>query len=169
VTQKQAELDDLVAHIGEPPRVILEIGVDQGHSFHHWEETWPTATLIGVDIGGGPWSSGGRPLSDSRVICADSHDPATLRQVKDRLAGQKVDFLFIDGDHSFDGVAQDYWTYRSLVHRGGTIALHDICPHEPQTGVYVHDFWQRLKPGQPDAVEIIHPPTTWGGIGVITR
>jgi len=38
------------------------------------------------------------------LIRADSHKVKTLEQAKAILGGKGIDFLFIDGDHSYDGV-----------------------------------------------------------------
>ena len=35
------------------------------------------------------------------------------------------DFVFIDGDHSFEGLKGDWECWRRLIHVGGRIALHD--------------------------------------------
>lgn len=47
----------------------------------------------------------------------------------------KLDLLLIDGDHSYEGVLEDYSTYSPLVRQGGVIALHDIAPKGPEQGV----------------------------------
>ena len=80
-----------------------------------------------------------------------------------------VDVLFVDGDHTFEGCAQDVNDYGPLVRAGGVLVLHDICHHEqPNVGVerVWHDLdttvWER-------AAEIIEPPNTWGGIGVAIK
>lgn len=36
-----------------------------------------------------------------------------------------VDFVFIDGDHSYDGLRIDWEAWSPLVERGGIVALHD--------------------------------------------
>ena len=41
------------------------------------------------------------------------------------LAGEPVDLLFIDGDHSYSGEMADYRAYEPFVRAGGIIALHD--------------------------------------------
>jgi len=41
--------------------------------------------------------------------------------VKKILAGRQVDFLFIDGDHSYEGVKKDFEMYSSLVRKGGVV------------------------------------------------
>jgi len=38
-----------------------------------------------------------------------------------------VDFLFIDGDHSFAGLREDWEAWSGLVSAGGVVALHDSC------------------------------------------
>jgi methyltransferase family protein len=38
-----------------------------------------------------------------------------------------VDFIFIDGDHSFEGLRQDWELWAPLVNRDGIVALHDSC------------------------------------------
>ncbi len=38
-----------------------------------------------------------------------------------------VDFIFIDGDHSYDGLRQDWEAWSGLVAAGGRVALHDSC------------------------------------------
>jgi predicted O-methyltransferase YrrM len=36
-----------------------------------------------------------------------------------------IDFIFIDGDHSFEGVKKDFELYSNLLSENGVIALHD--------------------------------------------
>lgn len=36
-----------------------------------------------------------------------------------------LDFLFIDGDHSWDGLKDDWECWNTLVSVGGIVALHD--------------------------------------------
>jgi cephalosporin hydroxylase len=166
--QKPGELAWLLDYVRAcDPLVIVEIGVDQGGSFHAFEEAAPLADMIGIDVGYGRWSSG-PPLADPRVIIGDSHSAETRQELARRLAGRPVDFLFIDGDHSFDGVAEDYWMYLPLVRDGGLVALHDIAKHPPQMGVQVAEFWQRVKHRHPDAEVRIDEPIDWGGIAVFT-
>ncbi|MFN6069283.1 MAG: class I SAM-dependent methyltransferase, partial [Pseudanabaena sp.] len=63
------------------------------------------------------------------------------------LNGDKIDFLFIDGDHTYEGVRQDYEMYSPLVQKGGYIAFHDINDTERhrQRNVHVAEFWNELE------------------------
>jgi hypothetical protein len=40
----------------------------------------------------------------------------------------KVDFLFIDGDHSYEGVDRDFKLYKNILNNQGIIAIHDTDP-----------------------------------------
>ncbi len=77
---------------------------------------------------------------------SDSHADTTWRRVAELLDGRAIDFLFIDGDHSCDGVWQDFKMYSSLVAPGGLIAFHDICqsPAEWTKGVAQFLSWQDI-------------------------
>jgi predicted O-methyltransferase YrrM len=57
-------------------------------------------------------------------IQGDSHDPNVKKQIT-----EKIDVLFIDGDHSFNGVTKDFEDYSPLVEKNGYIILDDyFCP-----------------------------------------
>jgi predicted O-methyltransferase YrrM len=42
-------------------------------------------------------------------------------------ANESVDFVFIDGDHSYEGLRGDWEGWSSVVRPGGIVALHDSC------------------------------------------
>ena len=98
----------------------------------------------------------------------DSHLSTSLEKVKAILKGKKLDFIFLDGDHSYDGVKRDFEMYSPLVRRGGIVAFHDICEHPPEMGIEVHLFWNELK-NRYEYKEIINEPDSqkWAGIGVV--
>ena len=49
------------------------------------------------------------------------------------LVGGKVEFIFIDGDHSYDGLKADWEGWAGLIAPGGVVALHDSrsSPNRP--------------------------------------
>lgn len=53
----------------------------------------------------------------------DSHNPETKNEVLKLI--EKVDILFIDGDHSFNGVIKDFDMYSDMVKEGGYIIFDD--------------------------------------------
>ena len=83
------------------------------------------------------------------------------------MNGEKLDFLFIDGDHTYEGVKKDFEMYSPLVRNGGIIAFHDICPHPPEKKCEVSKFWNEIKQRY-KCVEIVEDwRQNWAGIGVI--
>lgn len=53
-----------------------------------------------------------------------SHSPDVLGRIQ-REAG-KIDLLFIDGDHSYEGVKADWINYQPLLANNATVVLHDV-------------------------------------------
>jgi predicted O-methyltransferase YrrM len=45
----------------------------------------------------------------------------------------EIDFLFLDGDHSYEGVRQDWLDWTPHVAADGLVALHDAHPDGPWT------------------------------------
>jgi predicted O-methyltransferase YrrM len=79
------------------------------------------------------------------LVREDSHDTRTLEKVRKLLADRALDLLFVDGDHSYDGVKKDFEMYSPLVARGGTIAFHDIVEGTEASVGGVPRFWRELK------------------------
>lgn len=167
------------------PQTMLEIGTATGGSLLAFTRVCaPDAHVMSVDLPGGAFGGGyptwklplykafAEPRQRLDLIRRDSHSPETLADVRSRLGGKALDFLFIDGDHTFAGVQQDFESYRSLVRPGGLIAFHDIAA--PNAGSDAVDdpgdvpaFWQSLK-GQYQTEELVLPggPGAFG-IGLV--
>lgn len=156
--------------------------------FAIWESLEPTATLeIGCWDGGTltRWMRGGRVVAiddvcrfadvwqqraddsetDLHILKGNSHDPEVTERAADL---GPFDLIFIDADHSYDAVVQDWADYRPLVRPGGCVAFHDIRRSDTRPDLEVHKLWDELK-ATPGAltVEIMHTLEDWGGIGVI--
>jgi cephalosporin hydroxylase len=102
---------------------------------------------------------------DVHVILGDSHSAEIVQQVYSLLDGDKLDFLFIDGDHTYEGVKKDYLVYRRCVRSGGWIGFHDINDTTLHRDHHclVAKLWSELE-GKKIAMTI---GDEWGGIGVV--
>jgi predicted O-methyltransferase YrrM len=167
------------------PRVVVEIGTMRGGTLWAWcQIASRDALLVSIDLPGGDFGGGysdaegehlaehARPGQTLELIRADSHDPATLARLQRTLGSSQIDLLFIDGDHSYEGVALDYHMYASLVGPGGLIALHDVLPSRAEDGG-VSRFWSEVRDRHRHE-ELADPSDLswrgqWGGIGVLFK
>lgn len=101
------------------------------------------------------------------IVTGDSHSAATQSGITKRLGASKLDFLFIDGDHSYDGVKRDFEMYSPLVRPGGLIAFHDIVVHPPEAQCHVNDFWVEVKQRYRHKEFIENDHQQWAGIGLL--
>ena len=81
--------------------------------------------------------------------------------------GDKIDVLFIDGDHTYAGVKADFDLWSPLVRPGGLVIFHDILPHKHVAGCEVDRLWGELKTRFPAIEFVENPEQGWAGIGVI--
>ena len=162
-----------------PVHHVVEIGVRRGGTARHWHSI-STGTVVGVDWFGKD-SLGAketirvadelsRELPRYVAEFGNSQLESTQADVDDDLYGP-ADLVFLDGDHSYEGVRRDFDLYRSLTRSGSVIAFHDIVESElmHQAGHGVYRFWRELKAAHPGQWhEFIHDPAqSWGGIGAL--
>lgn len=78
-------------------------------------------------------------------IISDSTTNDTINYIKS--LGIKFDFIFIDGDHSYEGVKNDYEKYKQFLADDGYMAFHDIIqsPETEQYNIFVSKLWSELK------------------------
>ncbi len=162
------------------PKIVLEVGTSTGGTFFIWSRlSTPDAHLVSVDLPGGEndwafprwkepfYKKFALPPQKINLLRGDSQTQEMLEKVKNILVGEKVDLLFIDADHSYEGVKKDYELYSPLMRSGGVIAFHDIVKFPDYTQVKVKDFWDEVKAGKKFEEYIEDPDQKWGGIGVI--
>ncbi len=141
------------------PELIVEIGTAYGGSLFALCKLAPeNAFIISIDLPGGAFGDGypewktpiykyfKKEKQELILLREDSHLDKSLNVIKELLNNKKIDFLFIDGDHSYEGVKQDFEMYSPLVKQGGVIAFHDVAPNgikEFAGGVPI--FWKEIK------------------------
>lgn len=154
MTSRYEWLSDIVNQLDF--RRGVEIGVYYGRTFRHVIENSPNVMLFGVDVWEnavpqGKTFSGERCFCN---YCNEmrrdrqSMDIATMGKevekyadatngrgvvmrgastdVAQEFADEWLDFVFIDGDHSYEGVDADIKAWAPKIRKGGLIAGHDI-------------------------------------------
>jgi predicted O-methyltransferase YrrM len=159
---------------------MLEIGTSLGGTLYLFTRVVDSsARIISLDLPGGNFGGGyehfkipfftnfSRDNQKIYLVRADSHLPTSLSAVKSILKGQKLDFLFIDADHTYEGVKMDFLMYSPLVRKGGLIALHDIVKAPSELVGEVNRFWNETRHAHAHQEIINSPYQKTAGIGVI--
>lgn len=139
-TQTTAAERHLLSEYARGRTSLLEIGVFEGVSTRVIAEAMPaTSKLVAVD----PFFPGAFGVCWSKLVARREASRASGKQVHfvellsrdafDAIQGD-FDFIFIDADHSLEGITTDWtlWSQRCSV--GGVVALHDTraTPASPQ-------------------------------------
>jgi predicted O-methyltransferase YrrM len=180
--QRTWELQSLLGVVQRHgPRVVVEIGTYLGGTLSCWAAvSREDALIISVDMPEkvmGLAEPQGRAENIALIrrrlepeqrlveIIGDSHLLATRGQLEAALAGAMIDVLWIDGDHSYEGVSKDTEMYSPLVHAGGLIAFHDIhhSMHFPSFGSPAH--WREIKAAR-RTTEFIGDGSEGSGMGI---
>lgn len=132
--------------------VIVEIGSWQGKSTYCIAKGLKTGEIFAID----PFNADGgldvqsqdeynRKKGDSDLLENFSTNMRKLGVI-DKIKAKKgysyqfnndfskIDFLFIDGDHSIEGCKKDFEMYASKIVKGGYIAFHDYYHDRPELG-----------------------------------
>lgn len=163
------------------PKTIMEIGVAYGGTMEflyslldeHYDGLY-----IGIDISKHlldiPSNRVARYHNRLIYFYADSQQQSTVESVRDFLKekDRTIDFLLIDGCHTYEAAKNDFENYSQFVtNPGGVIAFHDIADYQLAT-LDVHRYWKEVKVGK-NTLELIEPNNfhygIWRpyGIGVI--
>ena len=172
--QVKEELNELLNYV-KGKELILEIGTAQGGTlFQMMKVASDNAEFVSIDLPNGKFGGEfGQPdmkemqswlkeKQNLHIIRADSKSFLTVKKVNEILNGRKFDFIFIDGDHTYEAVKEDYEIYKEFA--GNIIAFHDIVEHnQPEVGV--KRLWEEIKG---DKIEIIKDKNQgWAGIGIL--
>lgn len=134
-----AEKEMLAKHAAEA-NLALEIGVYEGaNTVNIAAQIKPNGKLYGID----PFFKGSLGICYHEMIAKNL---VKRKGVKNKVhfipkfsadaAGDipgNLDYIFIDGDHSFEGFKTDWLIYSEKLRKGGVILLHDtsVPPHDP--------------------------------------
>ena len=180
--QKISELSRLIRMLRRRKlRTVVEIGTFKGGTMWLWcQIANDDAYIISIDLKPTTKTEKriakylyGLAVEHQKVslVRGDSGDIQTKRQLINILGPSKIDFLFIDGDHSYRAVKRDFELYSPLVRKGGIVVFHDILYHPNFPETQVDKYWNELR-SKYKFREFIDLEDKrgwgqWGGIGVL--
>jgi predicted O-methyltransferase YrrM len=132
ISQHSEAEDQLLRKYADRAEVIVEIGVAEGASAYALGSTVSTSGQIYLID---PYLPGRVPLFNATKLIAHrllKHCTCSeiiwIEQFSHEAIknwDQSIDFLFIDGDHSYQGCLKDWQDWHSFVKPGGIVAFHD--------------------------------------------
>lgn len=129
------------------PSTLIEIGSAKGGTAYIWSrylDTPDTILCLDMDFNGREeFFDYFASYSGKQIFCLEgnSHADGTKNRVEEILSGEQIDFLYIDGDHSYQGVKSDFEMYKPLMLNDAIIGMHDV--ENQNTGV--PEFWSELE------------------------
>lgn len=158
-TQTTPDERDCLARHAAGRRLLAEIGVWHGVTTTRLRAVMaPDAVLYAIDpylVGRLGFSMQQRiarsevnRVGNGRVEFVRTTGAEAARSLASAAAGA-LEFLFIDGDHSYDGLKADWEGWASHVAPGGVVALHDSRPtpsrpmHDAGSVRYTRDVIRR--------------------------
>lgn len=134
----------------------VEIGVFEGvNSVNILKVMSPEGTFYGID----PFFKGSLGICYSKLITKNWIKTQRLKPKVNFLeklsfdavndVPNEIDFIFVDGDHSLEGMQRDWLDWAPKVAKGGFVALHDTAvpsfrPTANQLGSYIY-FNKKIK------------------------
>ena len=147
---------DWFANYLKPHDRVLVIGSKHGGLEHQLKRRLPELAIVSVDINPQP-DNAAHPM-----IVGSSLDYKTQQLI---IAHGPFDVVFIDGDHSYEGVLSDWEFAKSLNPR--LIAFHDVAKavKHDREGCEVDRLWAEIKTTHNTSEKIVG--CGWGGIGIV--
>lgn len=174
------------------PKHVVEIGSFFGGTLYHFIKNAKLESISSIDLyipesdgryqqmieSKEKWNDWEREFGvEIKRFIGDSKDTEIIQQIynlygnfeEDDVTGNPqgckegvVDMLFIDGDHSYEGLKADFENYKGIVRKGGIIVIHDISCIET-----VHDFWKEIVESNTYVTNEIISDNDPMGIGII--
>jgi hypothetical protein len=119
------------------PRIMTQARIDlhgagtfSGNNDYNWGDIGATYVIDPCNGIGGQSNIG-----EDESYFRSNFYPRFIKETSERayydffvIQDIKIDFLFIDGDHSYEGVSNDFNLYKNIISNGGMIAIHDTDP-----------------------------------------
>ncbi len=123
-------------------------GIFEGNSQNEWGDT---GTTIIVDAANG--IGGFTDWTEENSFLRYNFQPQIILETSERAFYDyfvrqdiKIDYLHIDGDHSYEGVKKDFELYSSIMNENALITIHDTDKNYHDTFVVTEDSKKDFQP-----------------------
>jgi hypothetical protein len=130
------------------PRIITQARIDlhkqgifEGNEDYNWGDIGSTYVVDACNGIGGP-----NDLENEESFYRTHFYPRFIKETSERAFYDffirqdiKIDFLFIDGDHSYEGVKLDFDLYSTILSDNGVIMIHDTDGDYEETMIVSED------------------------------
>ena len=170
--QRKVEFTDFIQFLKTRKnslRSIMEIGTGKGGTLFLFSQVAGVGgTVLSLDNYTPPkWKKSLFLMFSNSVriklVSGNSSESETVEAVNNAIKPEKLDLLFIDANHTYQGVKNDFDRFAPFVKDGGIVAFHDIIPG-PGNGVPL--FYNELRKKY-ESFEFKQRTYGWGGIGII--
>ena len=119
---------------------LVEIGVLKGNNANNILSDHPNLEYVGVDPyipfeGLIHYDHDENKVEAEAVFAKYENAELFIGTSEEYNKERKFDIIFIDGDHSYEGVKKDIAVWKNRVNPGGIIAGHDYSNHPSKAGV----------------------------------
>lgn len=167
--QDPGELAALLALLAvrEGPQDVLEIGTGLGGSAWAFAQVPAVRQVVTITQPGSVgYSDPGMLNGKVHVILGDSHTEPIRAIAAAWGPAEGYDLVFIDGDHTYEGVCQDYLLYGPLCAPGGLVVFHDTQDFPGRDDHRVSSLWAGVRQRYP-SIELVSCPGGPFGTGVM--
>jgi hypothetical protein len=113
--------ESIFGHRRQEALTILELGINEGRSLRTWNQYFPNARILGVDI-----DKRSMKWADDRIetFLCDVSKPAEIAVLKTSLPSG-VDYIIDDASHHVDDIIIAHQNLCSLINPGGAYIIED--------------------------------------------
>lgn len=148
VQATQGEITGVVERVRErEPETMVEIGTHFGGSLYVWMRALSSLkTVVSIDLQFAPtvrlFETVARESKQNlSMIQGNANDPDIRNEAVKKAGTTEFDFIYIDADHSYEGIKSHFELYRPLVSSEGIICMN--CVEDSNYGV--EKFWSEIE------------------------
>jgi len=137
------------------PRIITQARIDlhgqkifEGNPDYSYGDIGVTYLVDACNNIGGPTDVGNEDSFYRKFFCPRFIKDTSENAYYNFFVRQdiKIDFLFIDGDHSYDGVKKDFELYTQILNDDGIVVIHDTDPDYEKSFIITEDEKKNFHP-----------------------